>query len=81
MKELKNVEIIFKPYVYFNEIKIKGRIYFETVKSPNLFIIKCDDKLVNGEYVEFVNNGIKYTLNNILACNDSDGEKVVECKY
>ncbi len=80
MKKLENVEVIFKPYVYFNEIKIRDRIYFETVKSPNLFIIKCDDVLMNGETVKFDINKIEYTLEDIYVCNDDDS-KVVECRY
>jgi hypothetical protein len=78
--KLENVEIVFKPYQYFNEIKIKNRIYLERVSSPNLFIIKNDETLMDGETINFITNNIKYTLHDILV-NEEDDDKIIECTY
>ena len=72
-------DVLFKPTNKFSVIDIHGISFFETVQSPNVFVIVTKDKLQNNTTISFEFDGRKFTLNDIQIHKDS-AEQIVECR-
>jgi hypothetical protein len=90
MRILENIEILHKPVIRFNTVKILGRSYLETIFPPKIYILKGKYDIKNHEDVTFtvdIENGrIQHTLEDVYLNRDSNEKfeeqemTFIECK-
>ena len=72
-------EVLFSPKTTLNKVRILGKDYLGTTRDPNLFVIKSNSVIKEGENLSFIKNNVLYTLFGIIYELDND-TFFVECR-
>ncbi len=83
MKKVNVKSLLYKPRIVFNTVEIFGRTFLKKESSPNVYVLETSDILEEGADIEFICEGIKYELCDIIIHDVVEGYYVmIECsKY
>jgi hypothetical protein len=80
-QEIKVDKLLFKPEFEIIKTDIFGLSFASIKNSPNVYVVKTNDK-INSEFIKFEHNNLLYTLDNVHVHTVGDKDFIyLECKH